>query len=359
MAVPISYPVGPLPPGLQPQGAGNIGSKPVPVPGLDLKQQFQTPANQANLAWSQGANPGTPMPSQGTQIVSPDYTPYLNAYHNNIQQSRAMIDKQLTSALQSLGQRRDAAAGVVAQIPQLAAANYNTVRGNEKGAQNIAGGIAGLAPGTSAAQAFAPLGAAAQQDVAGTKSMVPFMNLANMAAYQGGTTALQQQAMQGNQQLDSEQRAFQNQLLMAQITGDQSAKNLNTQHQWSIEDAQRAHAQTMQDQRTALAQQAGFTDGAQADAATNSPAYRYALQSMTGGIQDNNGGWGANGINTPISGAWAGTSGAGGVKQLSGTEVAQKYRAQPDVLRALMMNGYLTPADLASVGIHVAGSTKP
>jgi hypothetical protein len=185
-------------------------------------------AAQAGIGgYAQGAGLTGTAPATAQPGLNPAYQPYLNAFNQSLQTSRAAIDKQLQQSLSELGQRRDAAAGVVAQLPNDVAQSYAGAQQGLQGAQQFSGTIAGMAPG-AAAQAnamAAPLASALAQNRAGSASMVPFLNLANMAGAQGGEALLRQQALAGNQAIDQQQQGFLGNMLQTQMSADLARQN--------------------------------------------------------------------------------------------------------------------------------------
>lgn len=270
----VSYPVN-LPPQVAAAARaagqlGNTGKKPVVLPGVDLAQEYASPVNQANLASI--ANGGSAhFTADNPYGVDPAYLPYINAFNQNLTASRAAIDKQLAQAMGELGQRRDAAAAVVAQLPADAARAY---QGSSTGlSQAAAAGQGAISPDVAGqvGALAAPLQAALSQNKAGTASMQPFLNLANMANYQGGTALLNQQAMAGRQQLDAEGRSFLTNLLGQQLSYDQANSPAAIQRE------------TDKQLTSSLIQHGYQTDQATVRAVQSDPAFRRLEQLVAGG----------------------------------------------------------------------------
>lgn len=352
-------------------GAGPGAAPPTGAPNLWARMPAnQAAANDPNTGVPQ-YNPQTssailgPAPAQagpppaggvGIDGFGPVMSNYLRAFNASIAASRANINTQLAGALGELGQRRDAAAKVVAGLPADIAANTATGVGALGAAAN--GAAAGLAPG--AAQYSGPSVGQLQGDLvaagSGATGAAASDQLANMANYQSGETALKQQAFAGNQALDDSQRAYLQQLQLKQLDGiqaQQQARQANDTYaaHAAIDDKyRRSDAAYNADQQTRAtndqaAKAAGLDNAAELDQLQSSPAYRFAIDAMTTGLY------------RPTQGAQKGgilSQNDGPLKQvkMSGADVAKMYAgSNPKLVYALLAGGHLSLADVVAAGL--------
>lgn len=272
----ISYPVN-LPPQVaaaaQRAGQlGNTGKAPVTLPGVNLQQEYNSPLNQANLASIAGGGSARFTP-QNPYGVDPAYLPYINAFSQSLNASRAGIDKQLAQSLGELGQRRNAAAQVVAQLPGEANQSYAAAEQGLAGAGAAGAGAVSQDVAGSAGALAGPLREALAQNRGGTAAMQPFLNLANMANYQGGEALLNQQAMVGRQGIDAEQRGFLQNLLGNEIAQQQANSPAAVQRQ------------TNQQLTSSLISHGYQTDQNTVNAVQSDPAYQRLVKLVTTGVQ--------------------------------------------------------------------------
>jgi hypothetical protein len=145
------------------------------------------------------------------------YQKYIDALTGSIATSRASLDAQLRQSLGELGQRRDAASGVIATLPTEANAAYGEALGGFNAA-GMQGGAKLSSDVLPQVQGFAqPYQTAFGQNKAGTASMQPLLGLGAMANAQQGEAALRTEHLRGSMDLDSQQRDLQNQLLLRQM----------------------------------------------------------------------------------------------------------------------------------------------
>lgn len=211
---------------------------------------LQAPA-PLSTPWYSPAPAAAPAP-----LVNPAYQPYIDQFTKSLDASRAAVTAQLAQAQQSLGQRRDAAAQVVAAIPASTAAGYQDATNQQNAATQFA--QSQLSPDVAArvqAQG-APLQQALAQNKGGADSSIPFAQLANEAQYGGGLAAIQQAGADQNAQLDTEGRSMQTSLLQNQMQEQQQQEqNAFTMQQTAAQNAAQLEAQKQTAKLNATTQQ--------------------------------------------------------------------------------------------------------
>lgn len=357
---------GALPPQLQMPTVGAAPQQIAPwLPGQAPSQQpgyigTADPSKGQGYAPPPGQQqvPGQPSPYG----LDPSLTAYLSQFNSSIANSRKSIDTQLAQAMGELGQRRDAAAKVVAGLPgevnqayapAQAGLQQAGVAGQGALSQDVRGSVGALA---------GPLQSALAQEKGGGNAMQPYLDLANQANYGAGSSALRQQAMVGQQALDSKQQDFVQSLLQNQLSRQQANDDFYSHsqftHDLNQQDTQAAHATAVQDAtnahntaKTDAQDQAisGETGGhiqsqAEMDAIRSSPAYKYAVSSMT-----------TAGFLSGMSPQEAQQVKAMGINipTLTGSEIATKYAQNPQLLYALLADNRITPADISKAGIQL------
>lgn len=328
------------------------------LPGGPVAASHSSPAPGVPSAAAAAAGA---KPMSNVQMV-PGFGPitsgYIDAYNASLANARSGINTQLAQALGELGQRRDAAAGIVAGLPGEVA---KTAAGSQGAlAQANKAALGALGPG-SAGQiqvGQGALGSALAGEQSAAASMQPYLGLANMANYQSGAAGLRQQAMQGQQALDADQRQF-----MSSIIGAQLNNQFQTQRDQRQFEQQKQMMQYQNDlqsqlyaqqQADANAAQYGLKSGSHLDEISQSPAYQYAQLALSQGLY-------TPGSNSPwenLTGNWSGsnTPAAQPPQQVKQTpqQIIDKYKtSNPDLLRALAANGLL-PANLVQAALGLA-----
>lgn len=206
-------------------------------------------AAQRGLAYQAGAPNALQPPPAAPADPMAAYQPYIDSFNKSLQSSQAAIAAQIAQAQQQMGQRRDAAAQVVAGLPAAAKQSY---QGASQGLSSaLAAGQGSLSPDVAGKVSAlgGPLDAALQQNQAGESGMEPFLNLANMANYQTGSSNLSAAQANATAQGQTEQRTLQSALLQAQVAAN------SQQHQNDFTAQQNAL-----NREASLGQQAAATD---------------------------------------------------------------------------------------------------
>ena len=184
-------------------------------PTIPPPTSAQLAAGMAYGAAHESGNPNT---------LQPD-TNYVQAFNASIGAQRQAIDNMLASSMSQLGDRRDAAAKVIAAMPGQVAQTYKSAEGQQSAIMNAAnaGSKNDQAIG---AGANAPLiqNELAANEAAG-KAATPLVQLGATANYDLGAAGLQQQALAGTQAADQQQAAFD-----AQQAATQQAEQFQLAH---------------------------------------------------------------------------------------------------------------------------------
>lgn len=160
---------------------------------------------------------------------------YINAFNQHYGESQARLQSNLQQALGELGQRRDAAAQVVAGLPGQINSSYNFASGllnsSEKAglgalSKDVRGGASAY---NAPAQETLALNRTAGQNLA------PFLNLGMLANYQSGAAGLRQQEMVGEQGLADQRANFDMEQLRTKSQHDQTIADQNAA--WAHQDA--------------------------------------------------------------------------------------------------------------------------
>jgi hypothetical protein len=321
--------------------------QPDPITGVPQYNPAQSsPAPQAPPA-APGATGGV-----GIDGFGPITSNYLRAFNASIASQRSSIDTQLAQALGELGQRRNAAAGVIAGLP--GAVGTNAAQAGAGLAQAGQAATAGLDPGAAAAipTGVPQLQAGIKGVATGYSGMAPLLNLANMANSQGGEALLNSSADQAQDALGQQQQQFLQQLALQQLqttaSNDQYAQHAAIDDKYRLGDLAAQNAATQQNTADTAAQAAGLQNAAQLTSIQNSPAYKFAVQAMTTGLYNNSV---PNGIFTGGNAGAQYGGHAGELQKQSGAQIAKMYSSNPTLLYALLAGGHLTQADLVSAGV--------
>jgi hypothetical protein len=315
-----------------------------PAAPTDTRTPAQWAADLAKLA---GATP-QPNLSAGMQA-------YAGQFAASQQQQQQAINAGLLSAMAGLGQRRDAASKVVAGMPGQFQAIYNeATNGATHGVVPMPANLTPAAKAAEIANNNTNAGERAGYLAAG-KGITPLMEAGVTADYSKGVSTLDNTKMQNEAALAQQNQAFQ--LEMAKSKDAAAAAQQSHSDAASMQQAGFLHdlqmqANTFAHQPTPLtpqqqqdltnqgnldlgAQKNGFTNYADQQAATNDPAYQWAISVLYG----KSGQTIANYPGGPTS-EKAGDKGAL-IKQLSGN---------PNILKALVMNGAISNADISAAG---------
>lgn len=360
-----------MPSALPPQLAlPTVGAQPKQIgPWLPGAAPSQQPGyiGTADPAKGQGyapppAAPAQPQLAPNQYGLDPSLTAYLDQFNTSLAGSRKAIDTQLAQAMGELGQRRDAAAHVVAGLPGEISRAYAPAQAGLQQAGVAGQGALSQDVRGSVGAMSGPLQSALAMEKGGGNAMRPYLDLANQANYGAGSAALRQQAMIGQQSIDAQQREFVQSLLAnqlqrkqanddfyahSQFTHDLNAEDDAKHHEQAIADAAAGHRTAMTDK--ADAEIDANTGGhiktqAEMDSIRSSPAYRYAVSSMTtpgflqGMSPDDVKQAAGLGLNIPT---------------LTGAQIATKYAQNPQLLYALLADNRISASDIAKAGIQL------
>lgn len=176
---------------------------------------------QSNLGGGNGTAPpaSPPAPAPAWQPAEmPDFmTPAMQSYVNQFKASQASqqqaINAGLMQAMQGLGQRRDAAAQLVASVPGTYQGISNAANADSAAANKL---VADQPNGVTgpATQAIQQLNTNANNSIATAgKQITPLLNMGVAADYSKGQTTLSNQQMQNNAALAQQQSQFDQHML--------------------------------------------------------------------------------------------------------------------------------------------------
>jgi hypothetical protein len=311
--------------------------------------------------------PPPPPPPQWQPPPMPDYmTPAMSQYVSQFQASQAQqqqaINSGLLQAMQGLGQRRDAAAKLVASVP----GQYNAIQAQATQAANSNAGAPTVTAGQGAGVAQAAVNSNNALIAEGNRSigqagasMTPLLNMGVAADYSKGQTTLNNTHMMNQAAIAQQQTDFDQK--MAEMKASAAQDWMKMQYGYHHDDAvrqqertdpnnmnsvqgQEAYHQWMQDhglepKNTANgaadlnAQHFHFNDAADMQAASSGPWYQAVSQALV------------TGKNAPLNmpGMPQGSTVHGGnrddlLKQVVGSNV--------NTLWALRANGLISDADV-------------
>jgi hypothetical protein len=364
-----SYPTGVTAPAAQPPVLQASAQSPAPINFMQGEQARAGGDNNLSpTAANYGFNPQSPMapPTQPTPTpftAPPTFmTPALQQYVNQFRQSQAAqqqaMNAGLVQALQGLGERRDAASKVAAQLPAQYEQAYQQATQAGQAAANTAGAALNLGKGVPAASAVTQqaaagdLGANAAVNAAGREAGVagqPLLQAGITADYSKGANTLQNTNMQNQAAVDQQQAAFDQQMALAQASYEQNVNMANLQSSLGVQayKAENPNAALTPQQTVALqnqqamdtsAQKAGFTDYSHLQQALTSPAYTYALSVLNGASVTSG--------TTPIGYITPGQLPSGNPAAL----IRVLQQNNPDVLKALVYQGVLSMPSISSTG---------
>jgi hypothetical protein len=318
-------------------------------------QPFQTTPGTGPAAPDNWTPP--PMPD----FMSPAMTQYVQQFQASQAKQQQAINAGLMQAMQGLGQRRDAAANLVASMP----GQYNNIMNeanadlaNSKGANApMIGRNGGPAPVDAAGASNAQLIANSNKQIGiAGKEGTPLLQAGVTADYSKGATTLSNQKMQNDASLAQQAQAFAMQQAQAKAQAEQdwikmqygwhhdqqmqqqanqnnpdSLQNREAFMQW---EADHGMLPKTNDPLSAAADQAAIGAGFQGgnkelQTTLGSQPYQFAVQVLSGQQ-----GRGAKGIDSSMLSD--SVPKAGDVNS-----VVKFYANQPDVLRALAVQGLL------------------
>lgn len=228
---------------------------------------------------------------------------YIDAFNKHYADSQGRLQSNLNQALGELGQRRDAAAQVVAGLPGQINSSYNFASGLLGGAEKAGlGALSKDVRGGASAYNAPALETLALNRAAG-QNLAPFLNLGMMANYQSGAAGLRQQEMVGEQSLADQRANFdmeqlhtksQHEQAIADRAAEWAHQDAATQSQrdWQSKQAEKEHGWKTEDtaaqNKAALGStpaldpalaQAGLSQG-DANEVENSPLYQRISSQM-------------------------------------------------------------------------------
>lgn len=281
-----------------------VPAGPAPAPQGNPRPRFADPRTYH----SHPAGPGTPAGDAGglAQFANSDlgkwyshlddpYQEYVGALTGSIGKQRQALDAHLSQALDSLGQRRDAAAQTYAALPgQLQQNGQFSQEGLGQAADSEMGGLSADTKARFGDQLQAPVGDAARErgaDEQFSAGLQPLLDTANTANYTVGQDRLNAEHLNGEMALDQQQGQIQataalqkaqagQQLQSAILQQGFAQKNAEQQHTWDLEN-QTTQAGLAKATDPLLAAQ-GLTQAQAADALKN-PAYKWYSDQISKG----------------------------------------------------------------------------
>jgi hypothetical protein len=291
------------------------------------------------------------------QGPSPEQQNYIAAFNSSIAQQRSAIDQALWQAMGALGQRRDAAAGASAKLPDQVKAIYADVQGKVNQGNKTATAAAPTAVGGDVNDKL--IASALGQNQGAGLAAVPLVNAAIEANYTSGQTALNQQHLAGINDLAQQQAQFQ--MRAAEMNASRAAQveDRKAEREWQAKQADEEYQRKLdyydytkgtsgndplaQARAQALDEQAlnnGFEGGyAQQHATEQSPDFKYAMSVLNGTSGKGSSG-AANGMHDPNRGdrelptALTDANNDKNV-QKAWESLTEYYKTQPYVLKAL------------------------
>lgn len=281
-----------------------VPAGPTPAPQGHPRPRFADPRTYN----SHPAGPGTPAGDASglAQFAGSDlgkwyshlddpYQEYVGALTGSIGKQRQALDAHLSQALDSLGQRRDAAAQTYAQLPgQLAQNGAFSQAGLEGAADTEQAGLSADTQARYGGQLQQPVADAARErgaDQDFSAGLQPLLDTANTANYTVGQDRLNAEHLSGEMALDQQQGQIQAQAALQKAQSNQqlqsailqqgfAQKNAEQQHTWDLE-SQTNQASLAPATDKLLAAQ-GLTEG-QALQARQNPAYSWYQQQISKG----------------------------------------------------------------------------
>lgn len=196
-----------------------------------------------NVLYEPGFRPSAQAPGA---MPSADMGGYNQQYKASLEKANSMMMANLDNAIRSLGQRRDAALGVINTLPQTSAANYEHSLGQYDKAVGQA--EKSLSSDVKVNPAIAQMGRAAiasERDM--SASSQPFLQLAANARYDEGVNTIEAQRADA---------AMKHATAMAQA--DSEGEKMALQRQWQLED--RAYEQEQAARQFAIERATGMSD---------------------------------------------------------------------------------------------------
>lgn len=290
-----------------------------------------------------GAVPKSDVPDEDAQKL----WDYVTSFNSSLATQRGNIDRDLTNALGQISQRRNMAGQVIATLPASAQQAYAGVQSAQNASQAAANAALPGDNQNAGAQVLPYHDQALQMNKAGSIATGPLLQLSAQARADSGSNSLRAAAIDAKAAVDAREQEMAFNLLQMQREEKQRKEDAAREDSRYATDWEHQLALRGLDEKAAKTQQPDIRgsglDSETADSIRQTPAYRYAMASVSEGLDVANkatmGGavghyYGAQ-VGANIQGKKSTYDPGHSTKKLTVDEVLKKYASNPDLVRVL------------------------